>query len=353
MLATRVLLPFAFGLLALAGCSNSDFITQARSEGIVVHHPDLARDLVSDLCDGLDTGLPPMGAGLMTMQEHMNDPVLSTDDRLVMQLGIHGVCSKHGEAWDAYETTYQQSMGMTEPTAPAPVVLDFGAEQIFADGVSISVTAPESYERTTIDLSYGFCATDCPMAGARVTVTVANNSTGEVDPSLAFGSATVNGQPVESLAFAPSPEGELRNAGGTLLPGQSQTFDELYWMTTPGDLVISYSHANETVHFRGEVSGDALSEQSTVAVDPAVTEVESEYVPYGPLDPNCDPSIYECGSGACDPITNPGPCGAAYGDETDAGLIMPEDDPDYGGEESSGESQFRYGCEQGYITEGC
>jgi len=38
-----------FGAMALAGCSNSDFISLASNEGIIVHHPDLARATVGDL----------------------------------------------------------------------------------------------------------------------------------------------------------------------------------------------------------------------------------------------------------------------------------------------------------------
>ena len=160
--------------------------------------------------------------GLAIIEEHLNDSMLSTR---VMQLGVHSVCSKHGEAWDAYEATYQQGMGTTEPASePAPVKLAFDTEHTFADGVTISVSEPVPYTRTEDDL-YAALAEGGPDDGARVTVTVTNGSQGEGTPSSLFGSATLDRQP---LAFASAPQGELVRAGSTLLPGRTRTFDELY-----------------------------------------------------------------------------------------------------------------------------
>jgi hypothetical protein len=142
--------------------------------------------------------------------------------------------------------------------------LPFGSTHTFADGVTVNVSAPVRYERTDADMAQALDK-EGPQFGMRVTVTVMNGSQTPIDPSLIIGSATLNGQPVRALAFAPAPQGELRHAGYTLLPGQTQVFDELYWLPGPGDLVLFYSHVEVpktdtemgqmgTAYFRGNVT---------------------------------------------------------------------------------------------------
>ena len=156
----------------------------------------------------------------------------------VMQLGVHSVCSKHGEAWDAYEATYQQGTGTTEPASePAPVDLAFDTEHTFADGVTISVSEPVPYTRTEDDL-YAALAEGGPDDGARLTVTVTNGSQGEGTPSSLFGSATPRrtapgvrfrapGRAGQSRLHAPArPNPDLRRA---VLSDRT------------GDLVITYT----------------------------------------------------------------------------------------------------------------
>lgn len=159
-----------------------------------------------------------------------------------------------------------------EPAPPAtqeevietPPELAFGATHTYADGVTITVSPPVRYERTEADLAQAI-QEGGPQSGTRVTVKVVNGSKAPMDPSLIVGSATLDGTPVETLTFAPAPEGELRSAGYTLLPGQSQEFDQLYQVTGPGDLVLSYDHIETsktdtemgqigTAYFRGNVT---------------------------------------------------------------------------------------------------
>lgn len=166
----------------------------------------------------------------------------------------------------------EPAAGNPEPVPPAaqeevietPPELPFGATHTYADGVAITVSPPARYGRTAADLAQAL-QEGGPETGTRVTVTVVNGSKVPMDPSLIIGHATLDGQPVEILAFAAAPEGELRSAGYTLLPGQSQEFDELYAVPGPGDLVLSYDHIETpktdtemgqigTAHFRGNVT---------------------------------------------------------------------------------------------------
>lgn len=286
MTSVRGLATVAVALLVTAGCANSDFITQARAEGITVHHADLARTTVMDICASLDDGPDPMSALFRVGFQHMHDPTLSTDDERLVQLGIESQCSQHAEALAGLRAAF--TTPEDPPAPPAPVVLSFGQEHTFPDGVSIEVAAPVAYERTEDDLYNGMCESDCPTTGARVRVTITNGSQAAIDPAGTWGNATLNGQPLTALAFAPAPEGELVSSGGAaLLPGQSQTFDELFWITEPGDLVIEYHHPDlngDPISFRGQAGGelvDAAEETATSVVEPdPVPEATHEYPDY-------------------------------------------------------------------------
>lgn len=264
----------AASVLVLAGCSNSDFISLAEGEGITVHRPDLARATVGDLCKSLDDGPNPMAALFQVGAKRMNDPALSTNDERLVQLGIEGQCSQHSEAIAGLAAMMGGSTETEQP--PAPVELDFGARHTFADGVTISASAPELQEGLGC-----YPGVDTPVSAARVALTVDNGSQSEISPGGYYGTATLNGQPIESPSVDWESEG-LRGAGEFLLPGQAQTFDELHWVTEPGDLIVSYSSGGESVYYRTEVGADLVTEQVNTpdcyedGVQPAPAAVEEE-----------------------------------------------------------------------------
>ncbi len=298
MSAVRNLAAAALGALVLAGCSssNSDFIAQAEAEGITVHHPDLVRGLVADLCGRMDAGLSPMGAGLATMENHLHDPEYSTNDRRVMQVGVHDVCSDHGAAWDAYEMTYQQG-AMTE-TPAAPVVLGFGETHIFEAGTEVSMTASLLDGREPTE--------QIPGDMVKLTVTVTNGTSEVINPSnAAIDYVSREGGPVGSWALGE--EYGVTMSQGDLLPGESETFDIAVEMTDATKSLRvktvepTSSGGSTTVYFEGVPTQTEQTSVSQAPVEDSSSEApggnnlesgessgtEDQYCSDNPTDPMC------------------------------------------------------------------
>lgn len=86
--------------MLIAGCSGSagDFVTQAEADGITVHHADVAREQVSDLCTSLDEHDNLMGGLMAWGFAHEGDPEpLSTDDQALLRAGVDEQCPEYAE----------------------------------------------------------------------------------------------------------------------------------------------------------------------------------------------------------------------------------------------------------------
>lgn len=225
-------------------------------------------------------------------------------------------------------------------TAAAAAPLAFGAPFTFGDGIEVRAEAPRVY-RTKND--YG---SSVPKTVLQVPITLTNRSPGPFEPPKVRWTATFNGQPDNNLAVSEPPEVTL--AGGVLLPGQSQSFDQTYPVPVqPADMVLTAEEitapgqlSSASVFYRGTTPAAAAAATSTTrttttkstkAAAPSSTRSRSSSADTGP---GCGQRAVARG------VFNPS-C-AEYQGYLDPGKAA-------GRAPSSGDLQTQYACEQGQL----
>lgn len=161
------------------------------------------------------------------------------------------------------------------PTATSSSVASpstFGQAHHFRDGLTVTLETPSVYQRPQAD-------SPSPEALLKIHATVLNGTPAPyamTGPSTLELVATVNGQPAVQQSID-QPPAVVRPAG-TLLPGQTQSFDTIYGLPPQvGDLVVTVTNRvspPEIVLYRGstpEVPAPATSTPAPAATPPTDT----------------------------------------------------------------------------------
>ncbi len=262
--------------------------------------------------------------------------------------------------------------------APAPRFepLGWGETYTYADGSTMSIAAPTEWESPVM--------TDEDMDGI-------DDNPDDTDPrrmvKVAFTYTNHTPQPISGVALGTlnafvaidtvpaeevQPENylELRSFGGVpILPGRSGVV-ETVWLAPPGEFTMTagWTHpSGEQAIFEGKVGADpapVTPTSDTTDAEPASVDADGD----GICNSSADQYSGDCAPDCADPETDPSLC-----DGTDAGLDMPENDPNFVPEpcdspddysctpqtitpESSGEVQYDYFCNPdspGYAPEYC
>ena len=217
----------------------------------------------------------------------------------------------------------------------------FGAPVTFPDGIEVRAEAPRVYRTKN---GYG---PSVPKQVLQVPITATNRSSRPFEPPKVRWTATFNGQPdTANLALSEPPEVTL--AGGVLLPGQSQSFDQLYPVPAqPADLVLTAQEitapgqlSGAPVYYRGPTPTAAPATSSrapsstratTRAATPSTTRSRSS---------TADTSAGCGGRAVARGVFNPS-C-SEYQGYLDPGKAA-------GRAPSSGDIQTQYACEKGLI----
>lgn len=234
--------------------------------------------------------------------------------------------------------------GEPAPTAPSSAVaapLAFGAPVTFPDGIEVRAEAPRVYRTKN---NYG---PSVPKQVLQVPITLTNRSSGPFEPPKVRWTATFDGQPdTANLALSEPPEVTL--AGGLLLPGQSQSFDQLFPIPAqPADLVLTAEEitppgqlSGATVYYRGTTPTAAPATSSRAPSSTRATTRAATPSTSRSRSSTADTSA-GCGRRAvARGVFNPS-C-SEYQGYLDPGKAA-------GRAPSSGDIQNEYACEQGQI----
>lgn len=128
--------------------------------------------------------------------------------------------------------SFSRTMPTPAPSPPAPpaaAVKHFGDAARFADGLAVTVAAPQPF--TPSDVSSGWIP---GQQAATFAITITNGSQQAYDPSLLIVSVR-SGANEESQIFDKGLDGTPSTA---VLPGQSVTFPVGFTMSNPGAVVV-------------------------------------------------------------------------------------------------------------------
>lgn len=204
--------------------------------------------------------------------------------------------------------------------------LGWGDTYTYSDGSTMRINAPTEWESPIYsDEDQDGRDDDPDDTDPRRLVKVAFTFTNHTPAPIAgFPLGTVNSfvaiKDVPAEEVQPYNYLDLRGFGGVpVLPGRSGTVETVWLAPREGfRMTAGWKYKDEPAIFEGQLPADPApappgTETSAAEEETTPPGDSREYVPYGPLDPRCDPSLYECGPDACDPLTNPEPCGDSGG----------------------------------------
>ncbi len=263
----------------------------------------------------------------------------------VLALGAAG-CGSAPPATPATSVTVT-----TTPSATAIETVAFGQPHRFRDGIAVTLDAPRVYQRSQ---TAGSAARGQLLQIHVMLVNGTAQAYAMTGPQAVDLVATVNGQPSASQTIDDPPAVVV--AAGTLLPGQTQSFDSLYALPPqPAELVITATDraaSPEAVVYRAE----------TPTVPTTTANVSASAVPTTTPRPSTT-RAQETTTARPTPTTTKAPVQQADSGPGCAGRAMAASKfnpscPEYQGYldpggpgrgPTSGEIQHQNGCKAGYI----
>jgi hypothetical protein len=214
----------------------------------------------------------------------------------------------------------------TATSSSAASTLTFGQAHHFRDGLTVTIDAPSVYQRPQADPQ------SSPEALLKIHVTVLNGTAAPyamTGPGTLELVATVNGQPAVHQPVDQPPA--VVSPAGTLLPGQTQSFDTVYSLPPQvGDLVVTVTDRvsnPEVVFYRGSTPAPA----SVTAIPSVASPTDTPSTGVATTSEQPGPSLnargYSCTKTGCvypdgSQVPDYKRCGVACGEPPTSGDIQ-------------------------------